>query len=217
MPADVLTETGYPRKRAQTRGRLLRAGMEAIANGGPEATTVGAIAHIAGVAPGTLYNHFPSLPDLVAEIEHQLGTGVEIAQTALDSIENDPASRVAFGVLQLLDMADSDPVAAAAFVALVASKPEFRARVRAIVGRAIADGAETKRFDVDASPAATDAVLGTALQSMRSRILDDTGAGEAPLAARLVLRLLGVPEAESVAIVNRTAEILKAEAAPAVP
>ncbi len=191
--------------------------MEAIANGGPEATTVGAIAQIAGVAPGTLYNHFPSLPDLVAEIEHQLGTGVEIAQSALDSIENDPAARVAFGVLQLLDMADSDPVAAAAFVALVASKPEFRARVRAIVGRAITDGAETDRFDVVAGAAATDAVLGTALQSMRSRILDDARASEAPLAARLVLRLLGVGDDEAGAVVDRAVEILKLEAAPAGP
>ncbi len=167
--------------------------MEAIAAVGPNGLTIGDIADRAGVAPGTFYNHFPGLDDLVDEIAEQLGSGVEIAQSALDAIEGDPATRVALGALQLLDMAESDQVAAYAFVTLVAAKPDFRGRVRAIVGRAIADGVEAGRFDVAAGPAATNAVLGTILQSMRSRILEESEPAEAHAVTELVLRVLGVP------------------------
>jgi len=189
----VTTEdAGYPKKRARTRAQLRRAGLEAIAEHGPEATTVGEIAKRAGVAQGTFYNHFPSLADLMDEIADQLGTGVEIASDALDAIESDPAGRVAIGVLQLLDMADRDPTAAAAFVALAAARPGFRSRVRAIIGRAIADGVEVDRFDVQVGPAAINAVLGTCLQSMRSIVLVETDGSIAPVVAQLVLRSLGV-------------------------
>ena len=151
--------SGYPRKRAQTRGRLVRAGMEVLAGSGPEGATVGEIAQAAGVAAGTFYNHFPSMTDLVDAVCDELGTAVEIDQAALSAIEHDPATRVAIGTLQLLHTADRDPVASAAFVALVASRAAFRARVRSIVGGAIADGAGTGRFDVRAGQAATNAVL----------------------------------------------------------
>lgn len=190
---DRADDAGYPRKRARTRSRLLEAGTEAIAAVGPNGLTVGDVAERAGVAVGTFYNHFPGLDDLVDEIAEQLGGGVEIAQAALDAIENDPAVRVALGTLQLLEMAETDQQAAYAFVTLVASKPDFRARVRAIVGRTIAEGVDAGRFDVAAGPAATNAVLGTTLQSMRSRVLDESEPAEARAVIELVLRTLGVP------------------------
>ena len=111
--------------------------------------------------------------------------------------------------MQLFSMADVDPTSAAAFVALVAAKPEFRARVRAIVGRAIADGAESGVFDVEVGPVATDAVLGTALQSMRSRILNDTDGSEAGNVARLVLRILGVEREKIEQVVQRATASLR--------
>lgn len=167
--------------------------MQAIAAVGPNGLTVGDIVDRAGVATGTFYNHFAGLDEMVDEIADQLGTGVEIAQSALDAIENDPAARVALGTFQLLHMADTDRAAAYAFVTLVAAKPDFRARVRAIVGRAIADGVESGGFDVKAGPAAVNAVLGTTLQSMRSLVLDEGSPSDSGAVAELVLRVLGVP------------------------
>lgn len=202
-------DVGYPKKRARTRAQLRQAGLTAIARSGPDGITVGEIARLAGVAQGTFYNHFPSLSELIDEIAEQLGTGVEIARDALDAIEGDPAGRVAIGVLQLLDMADRDPTAASAFVALAASRPGFRARVRAIIGRAIADGVDGGRFQVDAGPAAVNAVLGTCLQSMRSIILSETDGSIAPSVAKLVLRLLGVPDAAAAPIVESAGEVLR--------
>lgn len=207
------TERGYPRKRAQTRGRLRRAGMAVIAAKGPDGATVGEIATLAGVAQGTFYNHFTALGELIDEIAEELGSVVEIAQEALEAIESDPATRVAIGVLQLLEMAASDETAASAFVALVSARPSFRGRVRAIVARAIADGVASGRFEVEAGPAVTNAVLGATLQSMRSMILGETDGSTATAVAHLVLRILGVADDEAAEVVQRARATLTAPAA----
>ena len=203
--------TGYPRKRERTRRRLLSAGVTALAERGPAGISAGGIASSAGVATGTFYNHFPTVDDFFDAIAHQVGRGVEIGQATLAEIEHDPATRVAIGVLQLLHMADTDPAAASAFVTLVAARPDFRARVRTLVGDAIIDGVDARRFDVEVGSASTDAVLGAALQSMRSLILDESTHADAAGVARLVLRLLGVETDEIDSIVNRA---LTAAASP---
>jgi AcrR family transcriptional regulator len=184
--------------------------MHVVASRGLDRATVGEIATEAGVAPGTFYNHFASLPEMIDVIADRLSGGVEIGEGALDLIEHDPAARVAVGTLQLLQMAENDSVAATAFVSLSAAKPDFRARVRAIVGRAISDGVESGRFDVDLSPAATNAVLGTVLQSMRSRILGETDASSAPEVAHLVLRILGMKTKTISVVVNQARQSLDA-------
>ena len=52
--------------------------MRVLADSGPEGATVGDIAAEAGVAPGTFYNHFKSLAELVDEVTAEIGTGVEV-------------------------------------------------------------------------------------------------------------------------------------------
>ena len=194
---------GYPRKRARTRAQLVRAAVKVLADKGPDRITIGEVASVAEMAPGTVYNHFGSIDDLIDAAADQLGAGVAIAGEVLEAIEHDPAARVALGTLQLLQMAETDPDSASAFVALVAARPEFRARVRALVGSAISDGADAGRFDVEPGPAAVNAVLGTALQSMRSRLLGETDATTAAPVAALVLRVLGLPADQIDAVVER--------------
>lgn len=187
-----MTTGGYPRKRAQTRRRLVRAGMEVLARTGPAGATVGEVAAVAGVATGTFYNHFPSLADLLAAISEQLASAIEIGMVQLDAVEHDPSARVALGTLQLLAVAEDDPVFAAAFLALVNNLPSFRSRVRSVVHRTVHDGATAGRFDVVPGAAVTDAVLGAALQSMRSRLLGEADHTTASDVVCLVLRLLGL-------------------------
>ncbi len=182
--------------------------MEVVASHGPAAATVGEIVQIAGVAQGTFYNHFQSLDELMDEIAEQLGTGVEIARDALAAVEADPAARVAIGIFQLVEMAERDATAAAAFVALAAAKPDFRARVRSIIGRAITDGVESDRFKVESIPASVNVVLGSCLQSMRSVVLGDADRTATPEVARLVLRALGVPSPKIPAVLKRASDAL---------
>jgi AcrR family transcriptional regulator len=203
-----LMSDGYPRKRAQTRRRLVRAGMAVLAQRGPDGATVGEVAAAAGVAPGTFYNHFPTLGDLVDTVTDELGTGVEIGLVRLDALEHDPAGRVAVGTLQLLGAADDDPVFASAFVTLVNTLPPFRARVRRLVDQAIADGVAAGRFAVEPGPAATDAVLGAALQSMRSRLGGDADRSSSGEVVRLVLRVLGIPGPEADRVLDRALGVL---------
>ncbi len=195
---------GYPRKRRQTRRRLLNAGTAVLADRGPGNVSAAEIANAAGVAIGTFYNHFPSVEDFIDAVANDLGRGIEIGSDTLADIEHDPARRVAIGVLQLLRMADDDPASAAAFAALVAVRPEFRARVRGIVGQAIRDGVDAGRFDVAPGESATNAVLGTTLQAMRSRLLGETDPSDALDVARLVLRVLGTDEHETDAIIEHS-------------
>jgi AcrR family transcriptional regulator len=189
---------GYPRKRRQTRRRLLNAGAAVLAEQGPGHMTAGQVAAAAEVAVGTLYNHFPSVDDLIDAVAHDLGRGIEIGRDTLTEIEHDPGRRVAIGVLQLLRMAEDDPVSAAAFVSLTAVRPEFRARVRGIVGQAIREGVEAGSFDVQAGPAATNAVLGATLQSVRSRLLGESTPADAIELAHLVMRLLGAGDIDAI-------------------
>ncbi len=201
-------EAGYPKKRARTRASLRAAGMKVIARSGPDGVTVGEVVKLAGVAQGTLYNHFPSVSDLIDEIAEHLGTGVEIARDALDAVESDPAGRVAIGLLQFLDLAHRDPDAGAAFVALTRAKPDFRARVRAIISSTIAEGAAAGRFDVGGGPEPTNMVLGAGLQSIRAVVLKEADISSGPAVCRLVLRGLGVPESEITGVVDRAVSAL---------
>jgi AcrR family transcriptional regulator len=189
---------GYPRKRRQTRRRLVNAGTAVLAEQGPGHVTAGQVAAVAEVAPGTFYNHFPTVDDLIDAVAHDLGRGIEIGRDTLNQIEHDPGRRVAIGVLQLMQMAETDATAASAFVTLAAVLPDFRARVRGIIGQAIREGVEAGCFDVSLGPAATNAVLGATLQSMRSRLLGESTQADAADVARLVMRLLGASDIDAI-------------------
>lgn len=195
---------GYPRKRARTRRQLLRAGMTVLAGHGPDGTTVGEVARRARVAPGTFYNHFPSLAELVREVTDELATGVEIARDLLVEVEHDPAARVLIGTRQLLDLARDDPDAAEAFVALLATVPDFRTRIRATVRGAVADGIEAGRFHDRSAGVTADAVLGAVVQWMRSRLAGEAESDSDRDHHRLILAIVGVPGDEVDAVIERT-------------
>jgi len=217
-PTTAAAATGYPRKRRQTRRRLLRAGTVVLVEKGPAHVTAGQIASSAGVAVGTFYNHFPTVDEFIAAVAEDLTQAIEIGRNTLNEIEHDPARRVAIGVLQLLELADTDPTSASAFVTLTALRPEFRSRIRALVGQAITDGIAAGVFEVGAGQAGINAVLGATLQSMRSRVLNETDHDEAAGVAHLVLRLLGMTEPDIVtAISEAQATLVTAGHASAAP
>ncbi|MEM7338766.1 MAG: TetR/AcrR family transcriptional regulator [Actinomycetota bacterium] len=195
--------SGYPRKRAQTRQRLLRAGMVVVARNGPDGARVRDVAAEAGVVTGTFYNHFPSLAELIDAIAGELSVGVEIASTTLEAIEHDPAARVAIGTCQLMQLVDDDPTSASAFIALLAGQPSFRSRIRSVITGAVADGVRTGRFAVVDAATVSDACLGAAVQWMRSALAGEADA-EAGVAAgdavrarlRVMLAIVGLDQSD---------------------
>jgi AcrR family transcriptional regulator len=66
-------------RKVQVRERLLKSGLELVAEGGFKKVTIGAVAKRAGVASGTVYSYFNSKTHLCTEI-FQLGTEREVAK-----------------------------------------------------------------------------------------------------------------------------------------
>lgn len=190
----VPSTAGYPRKRARTRRRLMTAGMSELAEHGPDGLTVGGVARLAGVAPGTFYNHFADLDALVAAIVAELAAGVEISGEELRSIEHDPAARVAIGTRQLMSLAHDEPATARAFVTLLATVPEFRSRVRSTVRKAIEDGIEQGRFAPQPPLVTTDAILGAVVQWMRTQLAGESDRQVSAGYLDLALRIVGLPD-----------------------
>lgn len=169
--------------------------MAVLAERGPDGSTVGEIARRAHVAPGTLYNHFDGLAAITAAVVDELAAGVEIEREQLTAIEHDAAMRVAIGTLQLLDLARSAPDTARAFLTLLASVPAFRARIRATVRGAIADGIDQGRFDDRPSDVTADAVLGATTQWMRTLLAGEHGPTPDVDYLRTILHIAGAPDA----------------------
>ncbi|BFM15474.1 TetR/AcrR family transcriptional regulator [Maricurvus nonylphenolicus] len=66
-------------RKVKVRERLLKSGLELVAEGGFKKATIGAVAKRAGVASGTVYSYFNSKTHLSTEI-FQLGTEREVAK-----------------------------------------------------------------------------------------------------------------------------------------
>jgi AcrR family transcriptional regulator len=179
--------------------------MVVIAEKGPVGATVGEIARAAHVSSGTFYNHFLSIENLVDAIAGELGTAVEIGRDTLTVIENDPAMRVLIGSAQLLRLVDDDPASASAFVALLATVPMFRDRVRLLVSGALDDGITSGRFVDHNLMALTDAVLGSVAQWMRTSLAQRGTALRSGRNThfRIMLSIVGVDPVEAPVLIDR--------------
>jgi len=159
------------RSRADTRQRLLRAGMELLAERGLNGVTAAALARRAGVAVGTLYLHFGGKPGLARQILGQAadelgarlaaaaaggGDPAERARARAEALVGFAEERAAFARVLFAGDAGAAPLAAEALDGLAAVEEK---RLR----RDLASGA--CRADVDPTVAAQ------ALVGMEARVL----------------------------------------------
>jgi AcrR family transcriptional regulator len=85
-------------RRAEVRGRIVRAAFELIRRGGYREASVAAVSASAGVATGTVYRHFPSKSDLFAEVFRVASQHEVDAVAAAVSGSGTAADRIAAGV-----------------------------------------------------------------------------------------------------------------------
>jgi AcrR family transcriptional regulator len=85
-------------RRAEVRDRIVRAAFDLIRHGGYREASVAAVASGAGVATGTVYRHFPSKADLLAEV-FRVASQHEVDAVS-DAMAGSPlvAERIALGV-----------------------------------------------------------------------------------------------------------------------
>jgi TetR/AcrR family transcriptional repressor of bet genes len=100
------------------RAALIEATLDCIAEGGPQAATVRAIAQRAGVTPGLIKHYFDTKEDLVASAHEVLMTRLtEASAAALDDLPADPLARLAGFVANAVTPPVVDPRAMALWAA----------------------------------------------------------------------------------------------------
>ncbi|MBE1537530.1 TetR/AcrR family transcriptional regulator [Actinomadura algeriensis] len=84
------------RLRAQTSGEIKAIALELMADGGPDAISLRAIARRMGMTAGAIYSYFPTRDDLVTTLIGDVyGALVRAAETARDAVPaDDPGGRI---------------------------------------------------------------------------------------------------------------------------
>ena len=96
------------RTREELRQATLEAAREIIAQDGPEALTARRLAQAVGYTPGTIYNLFDSLPDVLWQVNRD--NFARIAQLFTDLPGNDPAARLRALCKRYLDLVEAEPM-----------------------------------------------------------------------------------------------------------
>lgn len=113
------------------RAALIEATLALIAEGGPQAATVRAIALRAGVTPGLIRHYFATKEDLVAAAHEALMTGLtEASEARLDDLPDDPLARLAGFVANAVSPPVTDPRAVALWAASMQLVPRDAAMRR---------------------------------------------------------------------------------------
>jgi len=157
-------------RRAETRGRIVTAARELIAEGGYVAAQVAPVADRAGVAVGTVYRHFPSKSDLFAEVFREASQHeVDAMAAAIEAASGSAPERIAAGVEAFARRALAGRRLAWALLAepvdpaVEAERLHFRHSYRDLMAGVIADGIEAGELpaqDVDATAAALIGAIG---------------------------------------------------------
>ncbi|GAB4258933.1 MAG: TetR family transcriptional regulator C-terminal domain-containing protein [Pararhodobacter sp.] len=100
------------------RAALIEATLDLIAEGGPQAATVRAIALRAGVTPGLIRHYFATKEELVAAAHERLMTGLTEASCArLDEMPDNPLARLSGFIAASLSPPVTDPRSVALWAA----------------------------------------------------------------------------------------------------
>lgn len=134
------------------RAALIQATLDCIAEGGPQAATVRAIALKAGVTQGLIRHYFATKEELIAAAHETLMSGLTEASTArLEDLPADPLARLAGFIANAVSPPVADPRAMALWAASMQLVPRdavmrdvheatylaFRDRLEAMIAEAL--------------------------------------------------------------------------------
>jgi AcrR family transcriptional regulator len=155
------------RRKAETRERIAAAALAQVAEGGYSSASVEAVARRAGVATGTVYRHFPSKGELLADVfrrasQRELDV---VARVAADD-GRPAAERIGAAAEAFARRALAGPVLAWALLAepvdpaIEAERLAFRRGYRDVFSEAIEQGIETGELPPHDAPTVAAALVG---------------------------------------------------------
>jgi AcrR family transcriptional regulator len=193
------------RRRAKTRHALVEAAAGLLMVKNPGDISIQRITDAAGLGIGSFYNHFGSKDEL---FEVVLANVADRQAELLDSLTadiSDPAEKFAACLRLTARMVDSRPDLATIAVRAGLSYlgPDIGMGQRSL--RDIESACAAGRFDLEDSALGLAITGGSLLGFYKSRLTNPSGAiGPAADAfALLVLRMLGMPEPEAIAVTRR--------------
>lgn len=177
-------------RKSRTRGRILAAAVQVVAEKGVSDAVIDDFIKAAGVARGTFYNYFKSTDEVLQaaaqSLEDDLMISIEHELAQLD----DPLERLTTGVRLWMRKARTD-LAWCAFVARYRHHGEL---VEATVTNDLREGRKRGEFAFPSVAAARDLLVGTIREAMGRMSDAPVSAGYADEIAAVVLRGLGVAE-----------------------
>ncbi|MEU0225514.1 TetR/AcrR family transcriptional regulator [Streptomyces sp. NPDC006284] len=205
MPMSAPPRNRFERRRAETRGALVRAARQILAETGDTSASIQAIAERADVGFGSFYNHFESKTELfdaaVADALEEFGQSFDERLAGID----DPAELVAAGFRLSARMAKSHPEV---MQVLRRRGLGHLHSDNGLASRALRDlqvGIASRRFTAVDPVVALSALGGTLLSLVELRFArpDLDGDEAAANFAEMVLRMLGVPPDDAREVARR--------------
>lgn len=205
MPTSAPPSNRFERRRAETRGALVRAARQILAETGDTSVSIQVIAERADVGFGSFYNHFDSKTELFeAAVQDALEEFGQTFDERLAGID-DPAELVSTGFRLSARMAESHPelmqVLRRRGLGHIHSDNGLARRALRDVEVGMASG----RFTAVDPVVALSALGGTLLSLVELRFArpDVDGDDAAANLAEMVLRMLGVPPDDAHEVARR--------------
>jgi AcrR family transcriptional regulator len=195
-------------KRERTRSSLIESAYRVFARKETDAVTIDDIIAEAGVARGTFYNYFQTREDVLRAVAASLSDVMNQKIWAQYEAIADPAERMAIGLRQFLHQAMRDATWGWVIVRIGLVAAPLSETIERGLMTDLEAGIRLKRFRVDSMQAAVDLVLGTALMAMRTILEGYTEPNYPEQITKLILKSLGVAEAEADAIAFKILEPL---------
>lgn len=180
------------------RAALIQATLDCIAEGGPQAATVRAIALRAGVTQGLIRHYFATKEELIAAAHETLMSGLTEASAArLDELPGDPLARLAGLIANAVSPPVTDPRAMALWAASMQLVPRdaamravheatylaFRDRLEALISEALRAAGKPAAPERTRALAIAGNALLDGLWIEASALPDSFGAGEMKIIA----------------------------------
>ena len=184
-------------RRLRTRGRILRAAAQVIAEIGTDRATVDDFIVAAGVSRGTFYNHFKSQQELLDELWRIVGREPFLEIGRLCGEIACPVERFAATTRMVLMRATVDHTWGWLIVALSASEATLTDDLRAYPLPDLMAGKHAARFQYKSEKAAVDLVVGAMRAGLRALLEGRREAQYPQSLCNMLLLALGVSQREA--------------------